>query len=594
VLLAERDRVWRYGIATAALAAAIAGSPAAGIGWAEPDSEPAAEAAEATSAGVDNAVGAAERPHRGRFGAGPGRGRIDRPWVVRFGATTPVDRADDLDDETDPDDLATPAEEPVVPAPGNDGPAGVPDEPESGVAPAEGGLPAGRAALRRTAPEALPRLDAPLIDAHVIDAPAPTASAATALRSARTVAAAAVRAEVVEAHVVPFEPTAEPAAPQPPQPLSPIAQVLELPGRLVNAVLEALGLTISAHGPTSPINLAPINDLLFGLFREWERLFGLWETPPPLPAVPTMTYDGPTDRPTPTVAQLLNAATAAYVLGGTPGGLVPFTANGFQMARTNLLTGTVARAWVTPEGQIIIAYQGTTGGSNLLFNPLIVIPQIIADLQVLFTGTTPAAFYDALDFAEQVRAEAHRQGYTDDDIFVTGHSLGAWQAQFVAQQAGLAGIGFEAPGMNTVVPGNGSDAMFVNVGSYGSVVPLMSTDLPGLQPFLPPYEPAGGTKPHYGPIVMIGDPAASTPIYNASRLWGQGLIGSLIFLIDFAGNFFQYHLPGVQAHALDVTPDPGVVPFLGRPYGPVHEGWGELTIPQLLKAASDEGRLFQP
>ncbi len=66
------------------------------------------------------------------------------------------------------------------------------------------------------------------------------------------------------------------------------------------------------------------------------------------------------------------------------------------------------------------------------------------------------------------------------------------------------------------------------------------------------------------------------------------------FLIDFLGNFFQYHLPGVQAYHLDVTPDPGVVPFLGTARGPVHAGYGELTIPQLLAAASEDGILFQP
>lgn len=389
------------------------------------------------------------------------------------------------------------------------------------------------------------------------------------------------------------EPSEAPG-PTAPQPLSPVAELLELPARIVNTVLEALDLTSSADSPTLPVSLAPVNDLIFGTYREIERLLGLWETPPPQPAVPTMTYTGPIDQPTPTVAQFLNASTAAYVLGSTPGDLVPFTVNGFQMSRTNLMTGTVAKTWVTPEGQIIIAYQGTTGGSHLLFNPLIVIPQVIADLQVVFTGTTPAAFHDALDFAEQVRAEAVRQGYSEDDIFVTGHSLGGWQAQFVAQQTGMAGVGFEAPGINTTVPGNGADSMFVNIGTYGSSAPYLATDLPGLQPFMPPFVPGGGAKPHYGPIVMVGDPAAMTPLYNASALWGRSITGSAVFLAAFLMNFFQYHLPGVQAYHLDVTPDPGVVPFLGTARGPVHAGYGGLTIPQLLAAASEDGILFQP
>ena len=120
-----------------------------------------------------------------------------------------------------------------------------------------------------------------------------------------------------------------------------------------------------------------------------------------------MTNDQPTEpqpeipptNETPTVAQFLNAAAAEYVLGGVPGGLVPFTVDGFQMTSTNLFSGMSAKVWVTPQRQIIIAYQGTTGGTNLLFNPLIAISQLLADMQVIFTNTTPWAFYDALDFA---------------------------------------------------------------------------------------------------------------------------------------------------------------------------------------------------
>lgn len=387
---------------------------------------------------------------------------------------------------------------------------------------------------------------------------------------------------------------AEVTTPSPPKPLSPIAELLELPGRLVNAVLEVLDLTSYANSPSLPIGLAPINDLIFATFRELERIVGLYQTPAVQPAIPTLTYTGPTTRPTPTVAQFLNASTAAYVLGSTPGGLVPFTVDGFQLSSTNIFSGMVGKTWVTPEGQVIIAYQGTTGGTHLLFNPLITIAQIAADLQVVFTPTTPLAFYDALDFAQRVRAEAALQGYSDDDIFVTGHSLGGWEAQFVAQRTGLAGIGFEAPGMNTSVPGNGADSMFVNIGTYGSSVPFMSTDLPGLQPFMPAYVPGGGTKPHYGPIILVGDPAAMTPLYNASTLWGKSLIGSAIFLVDYFMNFLQYHLPGVQAYHLDITSDPGVVPFLGTARGPVHTGYGALTIPQLMKTASDDGILFRP
>ena len=381
--------------------------------------------------------------------------------------------------------------------------------------------------------------------------------------------------------------------PPEPEPLSPIAEIAALPGRVVNTVLQALDITSSANGPRSPLNFAPINDAVFAAFRDVEDKLGLTKPPDVQPMPPTLTYTGPTTGKTPTVAQFLNASTTAYVLGGTPVGLKPLTVDGKQVSQTNVLTGMSGKAWVTHEGQVIIAYQGTTGGTNLLFNPLIAVSQVITDVQVVFTDTTPQAFRDALAFQQEVEAVAIAQGYRREDIFVTGHSLGGWEAAYVAQQTGLGGIGFESPGLNTTVPGNGANSGFVNVLTYGDTASYFSTDLPGLQPFME-YVPGGGSKPHYGSIVMIGNPDAATPLINAAALWGTGPIGNAIFLADILGNFLQYHLPGIQAYHLGVTPDPGVVPWLGYASGPVNADYADMTIPELQKAASDAGTLFVP
>ncbi len=400
--------------------------------------------------------------------------------------------------------------------------------------------------------------------------------------------------------------TADPSTPQPsttspstpitapgdPEPLSPIAQIVALPGRVINTVLQVLDLTVAADGPQSPLNFAPLDEALFAVFRRIEGALGLAATPAVVLVPPTEIYTGPTTTATPTVEQFLNAAAAGYVLGGTPGGLKPFTVNGVQMTSTNLLSGESAQVWVTPQKQIIIAYQGTTGGTNLLFNPLIAVSQLITDLQIMFTDTTPQAFTDALVFQQQVEAAAAEQGYSRTDIFLTGHSLGGWEAEYVAQQTGLGGIGFESPGINTTVPGNGVNSGFLNVETYGDPAAYFSTDLPGLQPFMPPYVPGGGSKPHYGSIVMIGDPEAMYPLINASSLQGTNLIGDIIFSVDLLGNFFEHHLPGMQAYNLGVSPDPGVVPWLGSTMGPVNTGWGDLTIPQPAQAASAAGTLF--
>ncbi len=199
--------------------------------------------------------------------------------------------------------------------------------------------------------------------------------------------------------------------PQPPGPLSPIEKLRAAPGQFVNVVLQVLDITVSSTGPKSPLNFAPIDEALFALFRKGEGVLGLDEPPAVQPEVPLEEYTLPEDAPqTPTVAQFLNAATAEYVLGGTPAGLKPFTVDGKQMTSRNPLSGEVGKAWVTPEGQIIIAYQGTTGGTNLLFHPFIAISQIVTDTQVIFTDTTPQAFTDSLTFANQVRSRGRQAG----------------------------------------------------------------------------------------------------------------------------------------------------------------------------------------
>lgn len=424
--------------------------------------------------------------------------------------------------------------------------------------------------------------------------PEPGAATATVTKTAVTTTTATATTPAAKVAAVATVTTASVTTQSPPGPLSPIAQLIALPGRIINSLLQALDLTVSADGPKSPLDFNPIDEALFAAFRQIEGALGLNRTPAVQPVLLTQTYTGPTTAPTPTVAQFLNAAAAEYVLGGTPGGLQAFTVAGTPMTSTNVLSGMSAQVWVTPQKQIIIAYQGTTGGTNLLFNPLIAITQALTDAQVILTNTTPQAFTDALSFQQRVQAAAALQGYATSDIFVTGHSLGGWEAEYVAQQTGLGGIGFESPGINTVVPGNGADSGFVNVETYGDTAAYSATDLPGLQPFIPAYVPGGGSKPHYGSIVMIGDPNATTPLINASSLWGTSLIGDLIFAVDVLGNFFEHHLPGMQAYNLGITPDPGVVPWLGATAGPVNVGWGDLTISQLKYAASKAGTLIVP
>lgn len=379
-----------------------------------------------------------------------------------------------------------------------------------------------------------------------------------------------------------------------PAAVSPIVTILALPARVVDAVLGLVGITPAAGTTPTPISPAPIVQLVFAAFRRFEGIAGLDSTPVAQPVPVSQTFTGPLTTPTPTVAQLLNAATAEYVLGGQPAGLTPFTVNGLPVTLTNDLTGAAAQVWVTPQKQIIIAYQGTTGGTNLLFNPLIAVTQLLADAEGTIGNTTPAAFPDSLKFAQQVQTDAAEQGYATDSIFVTGHSLGGWEAEYVAQNTGMDGIGFESLGLSTTVAGNGADSLFVNTATYGDPAAYWASDMSGFQPLAPPYVPGGGSDPHYGPIVLLGAPSSQYPLTNASALSGTGIVGDLILAVTALGQFFEYHLPGVQAYSLDVNPEPDLLPGTGVDTGPVYTGFGDLTIPEFLGAASAAGILVEP
>jgi hypothetical protein len=375
--------------------------------------------------------------------------------------------------------------------------------------------------------------------------------------------------------------------------MSPIATVLALPAKLVDVALSLFGITTPQAGSTpTPISPAPLFQLAWAIFRRFETLAGLDAPLVNQPVLPKQIFTGSLTTPTPTVSEFLNAAAAGYVLGGDPG-LTPLIDNGVPVSYANVLTGTAAQAWVTPQNQIIIAYEGTTGGTHLLFNPLMAVSMFAGDL-IGLTPATPPTFTDALSFARHVEAVAAQQGYAPDSIFLTGHSLGGWEAEYVAQQTGWGGIGFESGPLHTTVPGNGADSLFVNTCTYGDPAGYFASDLAGLQPFSPPYVAGGGAAPHYGSIALLGDPNAQVPLTNAASLLGPNIFGDVIFLAVFAAQLLEFHMPGVQAYLLDVNLKADLLPGAFSHEGAVNTGYGDLTIPQFLAAESASGNLVTP
>jgi hypothetical protein len=259
--------------------------------------------------------------------------------------------------------------------------------------------------------------------------------------------------------------------------------------------------------------------------------------------------------------------------------------NGQQLSIENSTTGTAAKVWLTDQHQVIIAYQGTTGGANMFLNPLTALQQVGADVQIYDQKVAPAET-NALSFAREVVGYAAQQDISSSNVFVTGHSLGGIEAEYVAQQTGLGGIGFEPTGIpkSATTAGNGSN--FVDVVTYGDSVGNYSSDIQGEQPFAPAYAPGqSGSLPHYGQVVMVGNPSDQASLTNAVAAWSNtNPLNRLEVFMRVFEQGFEFHFPGVQAHDLGVTLSPSlpIIDTQGNMSAPVFNAAND-TIPQFLQ-----------
>lgn len=257
---------------------------------------------------------------------------------------------------------------------------------------------------------------------------------------------------------------------------------------------------------------------------------------------------------TPTVTEFLQSATSLFTYKGIPDGAKPFIYNNQQLGIVDSATGMAAKVWVTAENQIIIAYQGTGGGATGLTNPITSISQVFQDVGIAAKAVTPGE-KDAVKFAQFVVDQAQKQGYNTNNIFVTGHSLGAIEAEYVAQQTGLGGIAFNSTGIpvSTTTKGDGSN--FVNVLQYGDPVSNYASDVQGEQPFAPTYVQSGGVLPHYGHKVFTGSITDQQTLSDVSQQqWNAGTISGKIQAASYYLNngILKLHTPNYVASNLGV------------------------------------------
>jgi len=216
---------------------------------------------------------------------------------------------------------------------------------------------------------------------------------------------------------------------------------------------------------------------------------------------------------TPTVSELLDASLATstteynnFTGPLTMGDLTPFYVDGKPLVTQDLSTGLLGAAFLTPLHQLIIAYEPTVGITTTGYTQAFENAQLNADVTEALTGTSPN-LPEAVTFAQLAEADAARQGISTANVFVTGDSLGGTEAEYVAQQTGLAGIAFEPPGIPASATAPGTGANFVDVVTYGDPVANLTSDIDAEQPIAPTYVAGGGALPHYGQELFVGNPS---------------------------------------------------------------------------------------
>ncbi|GJD48246.1 hypothetical protein OPKNFCMD_0963 [Methylobacterium crusticola] len=154
-----------------------------------------------------------------------------------------------------------------------------------------------------------------------------------------------------------------------------------------------------------------------------------------------------------------------------PDNLSLYSYQGITLDSGLLSSGFHGTAFVTNDAdpRIIIGFEGTdTAGARE--RPLFLLAQIEADL-ALYRGLVPQALRDAGTFTAQVLAATDAQHIARDHVTVTGHSLGAGEAAYVAARENLGGTTFAAPGLPPgAVPAAASPEDLTNYVEFGDPV----------------------------------------------------------------------------------------------------------------------------
>lgn len=223
----------------------------------------------------------------------------------------------------------------------------------------------------------------------------------------------------------------------------------------------------------------------------------------------------------PTTIEYLAASQAAYTGSVVPGLSPLLQSDGAVFAKEIDADGFYAVAYVTTDGNVIIAYRGTVFDLTSPYGR----GSILADSEI-FLQNRPQAYLDAQNFFLAVQARvaqiAEERGSAPAPIYVTGHSLGGAEAEYVALQNNftVGGAAFGAPGIaqytNSSPPAN-----FVSYVAYGDPVANYASDVRGETGFAPTTgmdHVTSGLSP-----VLVGVPANAANLALASLAFNANL-----------------------------------------------------------------------
>ncbi|MGJ8515535.1 hypothetical protein [Carnimonas bestiolae] len=289
----------------------------------------------------------------------------------------------------------------------------------------------------------------------------------------------------------------------------------------------------------------------------------------------------------PTVAEFYGAAVAEAALNSeSPEGLEPFEIDGRQAELVDLVSGTSARVWqTTDDHQVIVSFAFSSGGDTVLTNPLQLPGQFLANVPPA-AGVVSVGQEDAVAFTNYIAEVANERGISSNNIFVTGHSLGAGTAEYVAQQTGVGGVAFAGQGIVPSDSAVGDGSNFINMITYGDPWGTLSSDIEGTQPIAADFDPENGKHPHWGNVVLLGNVQEQEELQDTFNKPFHD--NALYFLVKFFERGISFHFPGNQGADLGIEAGGSIVSaFPGtHQHGEVFDA-GNLTIAETL-AANEE------